>query len=214
MQQLTKESSKGAKSKVSAPRALVVIGATTGGPAALAQVLPKFPRDFPASIVVVQLMRPGFMKLLARQLNGLSELPVEEAEHHQPLIPGAAFLAPGDHSLTLDRSGNEKDNPFFIRTEIVSDSVERMRRRVNDAMVSAASIFGPRTVGVLLTGVGDDGREGMKEIRNCGGKTIAQDESSSIVFDMPRAAIAAGVVDEVLPIWSISDRIIEIVGDS
>jgi len=214
MQQLTEESSEKAESKPLAPRAVVVIGASTGGPTALAQILPKFPKGFQASIVVVQQMRPGFTKLLARQLNGLSALAVDEAENYQPLSAGAALLAPGDCAVTIERSHAAPEQPFLIRTQDVSGSVEKMRRRINDMMISAAAQIGPRAIGVLLTGIGDDGCDGMKEIRNKGGKTLAQDESSSIVFDMPRHAIEAGVVDEVLPLWSIPDRIIELVGDS
>jgi len=81
-------------------------------------------------------------------------------------------------------------------------------------MASAAKVFGPRTIGVLLTGVGDDGRNGMKAIRELGGKTLAQDETSSIVFEMPKSAIDIGVVDEIIPLWNIAERVIEIVRES
>jgi len=213
MQQAKETSSPDIGCKLHAPRALVVIGASTGGPTALAQILPKFPRNFGASIVVVQEMRPGFTKLLARQLNGLSELVVDEAEQRQPLRAGMALLTPGHCCLSFERAQDSAEHMFVMKVEDVGESADRLRKRIDHAMISAAEQFGARAIGVLLTGVGDDGRAGMAQIRECGGKTLAQDESSSIVFDMPRAAIDAGVVDEVLPLWSISDRIIEIVGE-
>lgn len=214
MQQLVETTAAESGSKAHAPRAVIVIGASTGGPTALTQVLPKFPRNLQASIIVVQQMRPGFTKLLARQLNGISELPIEEAEDLQPLKCGAALLAPGCCTVMFHRSEDLPDQPFILQIEDVSASVERMRKRVDQVMISAAEQFGSRAMGVILTGIGDDGRDGMRMIRERGGKTVAQDESSSIVFDMPRAAIDAGIVDEIVPLWSIADRIIDIVGDS
>ncbi|MEN6373041.1 MAG: CheB methylesterase domain-containing protein [Armatimonadota bacterium] len=214
MQQVKEESSPEIASRVQVPKAVVVIGASTGGPSALAKIFPKFPKDFPVSIVVVQYMRPGFTKLLARQLDGISEVFVDEAETYLPLKPAAAFLAPGHCSVRVERIEDPECPPFTLTAEDVSSSVEKLRRRVDDAMISAAETFGAHTIGVLLTGVGDDGRDGMKAIREFGGKTLAQDESSSIVFDMPRSAINAGVVDEVVPLWNIAERVIEIVGDS
>lgn len=214
MQELKEASSIEITSRKYAPKAVIVIGAATGGPAALTQVLPKFPRNLNASIIVVQHMRPGFINLLAQQLDGLSVLPIETAEPHQPLTVGTALFAPGNCNVSFEKSQNTEEFPFFIKSEDVSNSSEKMRRRINDTMISAAHLFGSHTIGVLLTGVGDDGRDGMKEIRERGGKTIAQDEVSSIVFDMPRWAIEGGVVDEVLPLWSIADRIAEIVGDN
>lgn len=158
-------------------------------------------------------MRPGFTRLVARQLNGLSELLVEEAANGQPLKNGCALFAPGDCSIAVERTEDYVDAPFTVTTEDVSSSIERMRKRVDSSMTSAAELFGSRTIGVLLTGIGDDGRDGMKAIREFGGRTIAQDEATSVVHDMPRTAINAGVVDEVLPLWSIADRIIEVVGE-
>ena len=201
------------ESKIHTPRAVVVIGASTGGPTALVQIITKFPRNFPASIIVVQQMRSGFTKLLARQLNGMSELQVEEAQHLQLLSTGLTLLTPGDCCLTIERDSSTQEMLFVPYIEDVSSSIEKLRKRIDSTMISAAEHFGSHAIGVLLTGVGDDGGEGMKKIRECGGKTLAQDESSCIVFDMPRAAIEANVVDEVLPLWSISDRIVEIVGE-
>lgn len=198
--------------KIHAPNAIVVIGASTGGPISLAQILPKFPKDFRAAVVVVQHMRPGFTKLLARQLSGVSELIIDELEYAQPLVRSAAYVAPGDCSFIFSKAQNTSIDSYTINIESNAGSAEFLRRRVDNTMASAAKVFGSKTVGVLLTGLSDDGRRGMKEIHDAGGITIAQDEVSSVVFDMPRAAIEAGVVNEVLPLWSIAERIVEIVG--
>jgi two-component system chemotaxis response regulator CheB len=213
MQQLQDGLLQTSESKIYAPRAVVVIGASTGGPASLAQILPKFPKNFQASIIVIQQMRPGFTKALAGHLNGISKLRIEEAQHYQPISVGAAHIAPGNCTVTFEKSSDSQGQRFLMRVQDTADSMERMKKRINDAMISAAEQFGSRTIGVLLTGIGDDGRDGMKEIRNRGGKTLAQDEVTSTVFEMPRTAIDAGVIDEVLPLWNISDRVIEIVGD-
>lgn len=198
---------------VTNPKALVVIGASTGGPTALAQILPKLPRSLDAAIVVVQQMRPGFTGLLARQLNTVSELDVQESGNFHALGIGSVLFAPGDCGISIDRPGAASGRPCIVRVESVVESADRMRSRIDEAMASAAEQFGKRAIGILLSGVGDDGRRGMTAIRSQGGRTLAQDESSSIVFDMPRNAIDAGVVDEIVPVWSIADLIVEIVGD-
>ncbi len=213
MQQLTQESRENTNGRVYSPRAVVVIGATTGGPTALAQIIPQFPAGFQASVIVVQQMRPGFTRLLARQLNGLSELEVEEAEDSQTIRSGSALIAPGETYLTVQTTETPSIITHSVKVEDVGASIEKMRKRVSETMASAAAAFGPRTIGVLLTGIGDDGKDGLRAIREKGGKTLAQDESSSIVYDMPRLAVDAGVVDESVPLWSIPDRIIDIVGD-
>lgn len=211
MQKLIEHDPAVADFKTIAPRAMVVIGASTGGPNALSQILPKLPRKLEASIVIVQQMRPGFTKLLARQLDGMSEIKIDEAERFQQIVGGTAIIAPGDYSITIDQMGSDHQHPPIVRIEDVSSSLDKMKSRIDDAMISAAEQFGARTIGVLLTGIGDDGRVGMKHIREAGGRTIAQDEASCVVYDMPRAAIDAGVVDDVVPLWNIADKIVEIV---
>lgn len=214
MQQVKEETSLEVVSKIQVPKAVVVIGASTGGPTALAQIIPKFPKDFPVSIIIIQHMRPGFTRLLANQLDRISELPVDEARAYQPLRPASAVLSPGHHGIRLEQTEDKEEHPYILTAEDVSSSIEKMRKCVDDTMASAAKVFGPRTIGVLLTGVGDDGRNGMKAIRELGGKTLAQDETSSIVFEMPKSAIDIGVVDEIIPLWNIAERVIEIVRES
>lgn len=198
--------------KIVAPKNVVIIGAATGGPAALANIIPKLPGSFPASILVLQQMRPGFTKLLASHLNTTSTALVEEAEDHQTLRPSQTLMAPGGYGMTIVRT-EIPDRPFVVTLEDQSDSVAKSRARIDTVMKSAAEIFGSRTIGVILTGAGADGRDGLKAIRDAGGTTIAQDQDSCLLFDMPRAAIDARVVDEVVPLWNIADRLLELLGD-
>jgi len=163
--------------------------------------------------VIVQQMRPGFTRLLASHLSSPSGAIVEEAQDHQPLRPNQILLTPGNRGLTVSRT-TIPDHLYVVTLEDESDSMAKARARIDIAMTSAAEIFSSKTIGVLLTGAGSDGREGMKAIRDHGGTTIVQDQDSSILFDMPKSAIDANVVDEVLPLWSIADRLVELVGDS
>jgi two-component system, chemotaxis family, protein-glutamate methylesterase/glutaminase len=194
-----------------AASSVVIIGSATGGLAALAVILPKLPLSLAASVIIVHQMRPGFTKLLADHLSRSSDLPVEEAEHHQSLRQGLALITPGGYGLTVAKNPLPEIPPF-VNLEDVSDSVAKSRIRVDTAMKSAAELFGAKAIGVLLSGAGSDGRDGMKAIRDHGGITIAQDQESSVLYDMPGAAINASVVDEVLPLWNIADRLIELTG--
>ncbi|MDO8684322.1 MAG: CheB methylesterase domain-containing protein [Armatimonadota bacterium] len=198
--------------KILAPRSIVVIGAATGGVAALTNITSKMPNSFPASIIIVQQMRPGFTRLLATYLSKSCGALVEEAENHQLLKPNQVLMTPGCHGITIAH-GPGQERPFIVSIENQTDSAAKSRTRIDIAMQSAAEMFGSRTIGILLTGVGTDGRDGMKAIREKGGTTIVQDQDSSILFDMPKAAIDAGVVDEILPLWNIADRLIELMGD-
>lgn len=199
---------------VTYPKYLVVIGASTGGPIALAQIIPKLPNTLQAAVVVIQQMRPGFTRLLADQMNATSRLNVSETADFQPLGAGHATIAPGNCCVAIDCPPQTTNRPCMTRIDNVEHSIERMRKRIDETMTSAAATFGKNTIGVLLTGIGDDGRQGLRAIKEAGGRTIVQDEVTSIVFEMPRFAIDAKVVDEVLPLWSIADRIIEIVEGS
>jgi len=196
--------------KALAPDIVVVIGAGTGGPLALAAILPKLPKSFPASIIVIQQMRPGFTRLLAQELARSGGLPIAEAEDHGELLRGRGLMAPGGHGLTFTQT-KAPEHQFTVNLEDHGDSGAKSRTRIDNAMKCAAEIFGVKAVGVLLTGAGFDGREGMKAIRAAGGKTLAQNMETSVLYDMPGAAVDAGAVDEILPLWAIADRLAEIV---
>jgi len=210
--QQTEQATAATDPKALAPEIVVVIGTGTGGPMALAAILPKLPKSFPASVIVMQQMRPGFTRLLAGELARSGGLPVAEAEEHGELRRGQGLIAPGCHGLTFTRT-ETPEHPFRINLENQRDSSAKSRARIDNAMKRAAELFGRKAIGVLLTGAGVDGRDGMKAIREAGGTTLAQDMETSVLYDMPGAAVDAGLVDEVLPLWAIADRLVEIVGD-
>jgi two-component system, chemotaxis family, protein-glutamate methylesterase/glutaminase len=178
-------------SKISASRIVVVIGASTGGPRVISELLSKLPKDLPACVLVVQHMPPSFTKTFAQHLNGASSLTVKEACDGDPLKDGVVYIAPGDFHTMVMKGGTIKLTK--------APKIHGVRPSVNISMVTASEVFGPTTIGVLLTGMGQDGAFGMKMIKRRGGMTIAQDQSTSIVYGMPRAAVELGAVDESVP---------------
>ncbi len=170
----------------------VVIGASTGGPRAVEHVLTRLMPDLPVTILVVQHMPPGFTRSFAERLNSLTVFHVKEAEEHDVLRNGEVYIAPGGYHMRVLAHGSTG------RVHLdQSPPVNGVRPSVDVTMKDVAQVFRTHTVGVLLTGMGADGAQGMKAIKEAGGITIAQDESSSTVFGMPRAATALGVVDMV-----------------
>lgn len=187
------------------PSSVVVIGAGTGGPQALMEILPRFQTSYVGTIIVIQQMRAGFTRVLAGSLNDICRLPVREPVDGQDFRAAEVLMVPGGSRLTIPQSDST-----VIQVELVQDDPEALRSRVDKTMASVAGIFGRDSVGVLLTGLGDDGREGMRAISDAGGTTIAQDEESSTIFDLPSSAIDAGTVHHVLPLWNIADQIISL----
>jgi two-component system chemotaxis response regulator CheB len=190
-----------------APRAaarpdLVAIGASLGGPRALATLLRGLPADFPVPVAVVQHIADGFTEGLASWLGTESRLDVREAVDGAPLRAGRVLLAPtGRHLLVADGVARLSDAP----------PVDTFKPSVTPLFASAARVYGARACGVLLTGMGRDGAEGLRAIKDAGGPTIAQDEATSAVFGMPRAAIELGAVDRVLPLDDIPRALVELV---
>lgn len=182
----------------------VAIGASTGGTEALAIVLGALPRDSPA-ILVVQHMPEGFTKAFAGRLNGLSAMEVREAEDGELIRPGVALLAPGNRHLSVTRDGAR----FLARVD-QAPHVNRHRPSVDVLFRSVAETFGTRSVGALLTGMGKDGAVGLLEMKNRGAQTIAQDESTSVVFGMPKEAIALGAASRILPLQNIGPGIVDL----
>jgi two-component system chemotaxis response regulator CheB len=179
---------------------LIVIGASTGGPRAIQDVLGGLPRDLPASILIVQHMPEGFTKSFADRLNWYTSLEVREASEGEEVHPGTALVAPGNKHMTV----NSKEVHLNDEPEVNS-----VRPSVDVLMKTAAGIYGPNCIGILLTGMGQDGAEGMKEIKENGGTTIAQDEETSVVYGMPKAAVDLRVVDEVVPLGDIAKHVIK-----
>jgi len=176
---------------------IVAIGASTGGTEALAKILSAMPKDSPG-IVIVQHMPELFTAAFAKWLNIICQLDIKEAEHGDVITPGRAFIAPGNKQMSVFRMGRD----FKIR---VTDGplVSRHRPSVDVLFHSVARTVGADALGVILTGMGDDGAEGLLEMREAGAHTIAQDEATCVVFGMPKEAIRRGAVHQTLPLESI-----------
>lgn len=177
----------------------VVLGISTGGPQALLKVIPNVPERFPLGFAIVQHMPPHFTRTLAERLNSISKVYVKEAEQGEPFEPGKILIAPGGKQMTFFNNGPQ------IITEISDEPKNVLYRPSADLMMkSAASTFKGPLLGIIMTGMGKDGVEGLKHIRSKGGYIIAQDEESCIVYGMPRAALDEGLVDSILSLNDIS----------
>jgi len=184
------------------PTKIVAIGVSTGGPNALQYLLSQLPGDFPGSIVVVQHMPEGFTEMFARRLNESCSIYVKEAQSGDLLIAGRALICPGNRHIKVRRMplGN---------TVVLSDEgkLNGHRPSVDVLFRSVASEFGSRAIGVLMTGMGDDGASGLGLIRNAGGLTLAQSEDSCVVYGMPKAAIEKGYAMRVVPLEMLANTL-------
>jgi len=189
-----------------ASRSVVGVAASTGGPQALEQLLPRLPADLPAALIVVQHMPPGFTQSLAQRMDRYCAIAVREATHRERIEVGRAYIAPGGHHLTVRPSPDAPGEGLIYLDQ--SPPIGGLRPSANVTLRSLAEVYGLRAVGVVLTGMGADGREGLKLIKERGGVTIAQDQASSAIFGMPRAAIESGCVDRVVPLDEIADEIV------
>jgi two-component system chemotaxis response regulator CheB len=179
---------------------VVAIASSTGGPRALETIIPQLPAALPASVLVVQHMPHGFTAAMAERLNSLSAVEVKEAADGDDIIDGRVLIAPGGKHL-LVRSGSRvstTDDPPIMGVRPAADIL----------MLSAAKIFGASALGVILTGMGRDGADGIAAIHQAGGVTIAEDESTCVVYGMPRAAVEQGGVDKSLPLDRIAGNIV------
>jgi two-component system chemotaxis response regulator CheB len=181
---------------------VVCLGASTGGTEALREVLEALPANAPG-VVVVQHMPENFTRAFAKRLNSLCEVDVKEAVDGDPVLRGHVLIAPGGKHLMLERQGARyhvtvKDGPL----------VSRHRPSVDVLFRSAARSAGSNAVGVIMTGMGDDGARGLLEMKQAGARTFAQDEATSIVFGMPKEAIARGAADRVIPLGSIAREVL------
>lgn len=183
---------------------VVVVGASTGGTEALREFLEAMPLDAPG-IVIVQHMPEHFTAAFAQRINGLCRITVKEGRDNDSVIPGRAIIAPGNKHLLLKRSGARyyveiKDGPL----------VSRHRPSVDVLFRSTARYAGKNAVGIIMTGMGDDGAKGMKEMHDAGAMTIAQDEKSCVVFGMPKEAIALGGVNKIIPLHGIPPYLLRV----
>lgn len=183
---------------------ILVIGASTGGPSAVQKVLSELPEDYPFAVIVVQHMPPVFTRQFAMRLDRNTALRGREAADGDKLEVGTILVVPGGHHLVVSGKGDR------VVEVVEKTDQDRFVPSVNVTMSSAAEVYGQRTIGVLLTGMGNDGAEGLKRIKETGGHTIAESEESSVVYGMPRAALQKGAVLNVLHLDKIGSRIIEL----
>ena len=181
---------------------ILAIGASTGGPNALDEVLSSLPAPFPTPIVIVQHMPPVFTELLAQRLDKATGIPSCEARDGQPLRPGNIYVAPGDHHMEL----KERNEKTVIRLK-QTPPVNYCRPSVDPLFTSVAKVYGSDTLAVVLTGMGEDGLHGCEEIVAQDGVVLAQDEATSVVWGMPGAVARAGLASEVLPLTDIAPHI-------
>lgn len=197
----------GARLEATAPRAAnadaVVLAASTGGPAALQAVIPRLPAALPAAVLVVQHIPPGFTRSLAERLASRSALPVREAGDGEEVLPGQVLIAPAGWHLTVRKVGRG------VRTRLSLEPADSLHRPSADVtMASAARVWGARLLGVVMTGMGNDGAAGLKAIRQHKGRTLAESEETAVIYGMPKAAVEAGVVDREAPLHAIADEIV------
>jgi len=192
------------KAMIQTTEKVVVVGASTGGTEALRALLEKLPPDGPA-MVIVQHMPEHFTASFAKRMDALSRISVKEAENNDSVLRGRALIAPGNRHLLLKRSGAR----YYVEIK-EGPLVCRHRPSVDVLFRSAARYAGKNCVGVIMTGMGDDGARGMRELKEAGAVTIAQDEKSCVVFGMPREAIKLGAIDRVLSLDSIAGEILNI----
>jgi two-component system chemotaxis response regulator CheB len=190
-------------------KTLIVIGTSTGGPKALQEVIPYIPEDISAAILIVQHMPPGFTKSLAERLNSLSGICVKEGEDGEIIRPGFAYIAPGDFHMEVEKC---RDGAMKIRTTR-EKPIGGHRPAVNVLMESVARTGFPSVIGVIMTGMGSDGKEGIIKIKESNkAVVICQDEISCVVYGMPKSAISTGLVDAIVPLKEIAGVIVKYMG--
>jgi two-component system chemotaxis response regulator CheB len=183
---------------------VVVLAASTGGPATLMKLIPDFPPNFPAAILIVQHMPGGFTAQFAEQLMAVSQNPVKHAKHGDVLLAGQIYVCPGDQHLRVLPPGKIALDP--------GPRIGGYRPCIDVTLESVAGLVGANTVTVILTGMGNDGARGVMAVQENGGQVLAQDEATSVIFGMPSEAIKTGAVAQVLPLEQIAAVITRLVG--
>jgi two-component system chemotaxis response regulator CheB len=185
--------------------AIVALGTSTGGPKALQEILPLLPRDLSVPILIVQHMPPGFTAPFAQRLNALCSVTVREAVHQEPIVPGVAYIAPAGLHMTVERASDP-----FAQIHLDPEPATSLHiPSVDVLMKSVAQNFGSSAMGVIMTGMGSDGAQGIKAIYRQGGFTVGQDEGTCTVYGMPRACAELGVLHRVVPLNQIPAQILQ-----
>lgn len=183
---------------------LIAIGTSTGGPRALQDVIPFLPGDIDAGILIVQHMPPGFTKSLAERLDSMSQIRVKEAEDGDVIVAGVAYLAPGDSHIKVTKQAGQ----FVIKLDN-GERVSGHKPSVDALMYSIVELNDRNIIGVIMTGMGADGADGLSKVKANKGFIIAQDEESCVVFGMPKSTIKLGVVDKVVSLNNIANEIVK-----
>ncbi|MBI2061138.1 MAG: chemotaxis response regulator protein-glutamate methylesterase [Nitrospirae bacterium] len=179
---------------------VVVIGASTGGPSALEALIPRLPEHFPAATIIVQHMPPEFTGPLSQRLDRISRIRVREAQDGDNLEAAAALLVPGNSNLTVAPDGRVRLNGNV--------DLYPYRPCIDVTLKSVSEAFGSHAAGVLLTGMGHDGAEGLRAIKGRGGRTMVQDEKTSVIYSMPQSAVLLGCVDRIVPVDDLASALI------
>jgi two-component system, chemotaxis family, protein-glutamate methylesterase/glutaminase len=185
-------------------RAIVAMGASTGGPPALQHILTSLPKDFPVPIAIAQHMPKTFTQSFAERLNAMTQIVVKEAENKERLTAGVALLAPGDMHMSVRRRGPD------VIVELVEDQNYVYRPSVDLLLSGIANIYESKTIAVILTGMGTDGLNGVRDVRARNGYVIAQDEETSAVYGMPKAVAEAQLANAVVPLQKVVEEIIRV----
>ncbi|KMT65503.1 protein-glutamate methylesterase/protein-glutamine glutaminase [Catenovulum maritimum] len=185
---------------------LLAIGTSTGGPVALQNILTQLPSNYPYPIILVQHMPAAFTPAFASRLNSMCQIKVKEAESGDVLMPGCAYLAPGGKQMLVDGSSST------AKLLIKEDNSERLTYKpsVDVTFATAAKIYRDSVLGIILTGMGADGREGCRLLKSAGSEIWAQDEASCVVYGMPQAVFSAGIATESIPLNEIANKIISV----
>lgn len=193
---------KAKRGKIKTDISVLAIGSSTGGPSALQMILTEIPKDMPCAIVISQHMPRGFIAPLASRLNTLCSIKVKEAQSSESVLPGTAYLCPGGSHMSFSMYGKD------IKINLTESKEEdKYTPSVDEMMSSVANVFPVKPMGVILTGMGNDGSVGLKDIRRAGGVTVAESVETSVVFGMPNEAIKVGAVETVLPVDMIAAEI-------
>lgn len=195
----------GSVSKLAVDVDIIVIGTSTGGPQALKAVLPLLPADCPVPVAMVLHMPIGYTEMYAMKLNEMTALTVIESKGGEAVVAGMAFLAPAGRHLTFSR-----DDDGIVRTRLVSHPLDTPHRPAVDVLFqSAAEVFSSRVLGVVMTGMGSDGREGSAWIKAKGGRILTEAEETCVVYGMPRSVVEAGLSDASVPLHRLARHIME-----